>query len=674
MTSTMAKGPGRAGRGSCVRWLRRSMLVAVTSLAACGGGGGGGEGGGGGGGSAPLGNTVPPMSGPGDVEAFFPDATGNTWYYDATSTASAGPPTRYFDTVTVTGRKSVLGQPASVFVESSTDSPGAKLESYYYKNDGGVAYMGDGDPSDTLSMAVAPYIEALFPVAAATVSKLTKTAVSFGDDLDGDAVNETVDLSLDVTIAGFERLDTQLGSFPRTVHGTETITGTVTLSKDRSKTPFKLTQDVWSAPHAGIIRRTTSVTVENETIRDTFEARGYVVDGVGHGLSVPYTTLSNLAPASSDAYSPGRASLACDGTNCLVVSFAPGGVVGELFDPKGATVASLSFGAGRPTAAVFDGTNYLVIVSSSGPSPRVHRVTMAGISLDGPTGIPVSAISAMPTGLGAALAAGSSNSLVVYSAYDLTLNQHLLYGVLLDRNGVAKAPGAFPIAADNSTHLFPAVVFDGTNYFVVWQQQPTSGADTIADIYGARVSQAGAVLDSSPIVVSSAVNAQVTPSVAFDGANYVVVWLDARNLPSGTQPCLSGCEIFGMRITPGGLLLDGSSTTGGIGITTGQSQVRDSFPSVGFNGTDYLVAWAIQGFASTGSTGIRLARVSTGGVVLSPSPSGIGLSGAPAASTVSTYALPIVAPRSPGAAIVWLDNAEVSGSQKRLLAVTAYPF
>jgi hypothetical protein len=88
---------------------------------------------------------------------------------------------------------------------------------------------------------------------------------------------------------------------------------------------------------------------------------------------------------------------------------------------------------------------------------------------------------------------------------------------------------------------------DGDNYLAVWTRG-WDGPDT--DIYGARVDVSGNVLDSLPIPISSAISYQDYAAVVFDGNHYLVVWEDRRDFP---EP-----DIYGARVTTSGTVLDPS--------------------------------------------------------------------------------------------------------------------
>ncbi len=145
----------------------------------------------------------------------------------------------------------------------------------------------------------------------------------------------------------------------------------------------------------------------------------------------------------------------------------------------------------------------------------------------------------------------------------------------------------------------PAIAFDGTNYLVVWHDD-RNGLDY--GIYGTRLTQSGAVLDSRGITISDIARDQSYPSVAFNGVHYLVVWQDYRN---GTD-----YDIYGSRVHPSGAVLDPS----GLPIST--SPTRERYPRLAFDGNNYLVVWE-EGIDFR-NFDIRATRVDPFGNVLDP--------------------------------------------------------
>ncbi len=86
----------------------------------------------------------------------------------------------------------------------------------------------------------------------------------------------------------------------------------------------------------------------------------------------------------------------------------------------------------------------------------------------------------------------------------------------------------------------------GSGVFLVVWQDLRNGKDY--DVYAARVTPEGKVLDAEGIAVSSLAHNQCLPRVAWDGKNFQIVWQDFR---SGVS-----YEIYGARVSPGGKVLD----------------------------------------------------------------------------------------------------------------------
>ncbi len=328
-------------------------------------------------------------------------------------------------------------------------------------------------------------------------------------------------------------------------------------------------------------------------------------------------------------------SLACGkGTKSKPPAVSPGVDVAELVGPELAPDGPAYEGALQADAA-FDGTNYLVVWTrrtATGDDVYGARVSASGEVLDS-GGFAISALSTNETA--PAVAFDGTNYLVVWE--DHRLGSGNIFAARVAPSGTVLDPNGFPLDTDAAQQRTPAIAFDGTNYLVVWSDRR---AGLRWDIYGVRVSPSGAVLDANAFVVVSVNNQQYSPAVAFDGTNYLVVWDDTR----ATVP-----QVFGARITPGGLVLDPA----GIAISTGNVQ---SAPSVGFDGTNVTVVW--QDARNSSQADVYAARVTPGGTVLDAS-------GIAVASGGDAQRLPAIAADGRYLLVAWVDGDALAPTDVR---------
>jgi hypothetical protein len=123
----------------------------------------------------------------------------------------------------------------------------------------------------------------------------------------------------------------------------------------------------------------------------------------------------------------------------------------------------------------------------------------------------------MPTYKNGAIAMRVSASVVDHAAYPAVLDPVIGTEFDLDASTDAPIAGATPHAA-----------FDGTNYLAVW----TDSRGSTTAIYGARISpQTGKPIasDVTGHLIGDSIGAQTYPAILFDGTNYFVAWLEVRN-------------------------------------------------------------------------------------------------------------------------------------------------
>lgn len=170
-------------------------------------------------------------------------------------------------------------------------------------------------------------------------------------------------------------------------------------------------------------------------------------------------------------------------------------------------------------SVAFDGTNFLVVWEDERINTQRDifgaRVSLQGEILD-PIGIPICSSEGEQSCVNVAW--GGQNYLVVWQ--DWRNGNWAIYGARVNPDGNVLDPNGFFIAGGSEGVPYPAVVSDGTNFFVVWSDD-RSGT---SDIYGTRVTPLGEVLDPQGILISASYRYELCPAIAYNGSIFLVVW------------------------------------------------------------------------------------------------------------------------------------------------------
>jgi MYXO-CTERM domain-containing protein len=312
------------------------------------------------------------------------------------------------------------------------------------------------------------------------------------------------------------------------------------------------------------------------------------------------------APLFVPSTQSGVPGIASDGTDYLV-TWAADAIyaarvtsAGVLQQPPRITVGA--GGAPAMPRAVWDGTEWYVVWACGGVCGT--RLASDGTLIDTtPQTLVQSSSSSSP--LNVDVASDGHQVFVVWDTTDGTDLTSQVHGTLLTPGGTPGAPQLLSTAAVSQRS--PRVVYDGTEYFVAWQDARASGsiASPSWDIYGARVSPSGVLVDASGIAISTATGDQTAPAIASSGADVFIAWQDGR---AGMSPW----QLYGARFSPAtGAIDDGPPSTGGILLDTNY----DSSEALAYDGQQYVLAWRTA--SSSGAVWTtQLERVSTAGAVV----------------------------------------------------------
>jgi hypothetical protein len=317
----------------------------------------------------------------------------------------------------------------------------------------------------------------------------------------------------------------------------------------------------------------------------------FSLDSVVDGPS-PSTRAAPVVAANESGYlvvwSQGKTEIADAGV--YAARLDPAGV---LLDPYGFVVSTI---AGEQTVCTVAANSNLFLVAWAAPhGTSLTDWDICGVRLDASGSLldsaPIWICTASNRQSDPTVTAGQTNFFVAWSDWRKappTMQQPDIFGAVVSAEGIMQQPGGIAICTVTNDQSLPSATFLGTNFFVVWQDARLTQQPAVrVDIYGARITVDGIVLDPSGFAICTNVAIQTNPAVAANASCALVVWTDCRL--SAAYP-----DIFGGRVAADGTVLD----TNGLPIcTVGASS--QYLPAVATNGTNFLVVWADTRVAST---------------------------------------------------------------------------
>lgn len=240
------------------------------------------------------------------------------------------------------------------------------------------------------------------------------------------------------------------------------------------------------------------------------------------------------------------------------------------------------------TAAAF-GSNVWLVAFEGGTTP--HHT---GVQLVTPAGTPAAPLATLGFDGHAPVAAFGAGTFLVVAGDSISPGDDIT-GQFVSPSGTLGA--IVPISADSQPEMVTGIAFDGANFLVVYTRE-INLMTMDSRMYGRLVSPGGVV--SSEIAISSGLGDHAFDNVAFDGTNYLVVWVDD----------LLDAEVRARFVTPAG-------TLGSEFVIDATPELSDDQATLAFNGTDYLVVFEdVLAGSSPEDWDIFARRVSTSGVLL----------------------------------------------------------
>jgi hypothetical protein len=150
-------------------------------------------------------------------------------------------------------------------------------------------------------------------------------------------------------------------------------------------------------------------------------------------------------------------------------------------------------------------------------------------------------------------------------------------------------PNGFIVCNNTNSQLSPAVAANGTNYLVVWADDRIIHGLHSA-IFGSRISSAGTVLETNGFQIFTNAISLGRPAIGNLNGDFLVAWQVGASLGN----------IVGARVNGSGTVLDSA------GFTIAGGNVGNGYPKIAASGTNY---WVVNQDLETGTGKVRVQSV-----------------------------------------------------------------
>jgi len=189
----------------------------------------------------------------------FPRQPGMEWWYQG-KILEDDFESSYINRSRIEGEKLIQGVPLIVFSETNQQGNG-EVDSYVQLDETGVVYYGS-TLEDVLEEQLVPFHLFQFPIQVGhSFQQVDKRNLDFGEDLDGDGQDETVDCKSKVTVVRTDSVAVPAGIYSEAVliktHGDMTVH----LSSNRKTAPADFTIMEWYVKGIGRVKTNFSMRV-----------------------------------------------------------------------------------------------------------------------------------------------------------------------------------------------------------------------------------------------------------------------------------------------------------------------------------------------------------------------------------------------------------------------------